>query len=422
MSMIFRNTVVAGGVALAALLASTASGSAHAQRALGGEFRVNTTTLGNQGSPAVASAADGGFVIVWESETAGGSLSDIYAQRFAADGSPLGSEFRVNTRIVGRQTNAAVAMNASGEFVVAWNSATHLAAGNGVFAQRFAADGSPLGSEFRVNNGERDIYALVGVAINASGAVVIVWPERSKSLPVATNMVIGLIVAQRYDAAGAPLGDAITVQSAPLNGLRVPGVGIDDSGGFVVAWNSDTQPGFITGTSSLGQFLGVFARRYDANGRALGPAFQADVVTAGITVDRPVIAVAPDGSFALAWQTNGSDYAPRGIVLRRYDANGVALAAPSTVDAARLARKPALSLNGAGQLVVAGHSDGLYLRRYDADGNATGAARHADGRSTVNAILQPAVAIDAAGGIVAAWQVLGLDGSGRGVYARRFAP
>jgi hypothetical protein len=407
------------------LAGSLLPGLAIANAALGDEFRVNTTTVGNQGSPVVASAADGRFVVVWEGDSPGSDLNDIYAQLYSAAGAKLGSEFRVNTTTAERQNNAAVAMNASGEFIVAWNSATHLAAHNGTFAQRFAADGRPLGGEFRVNSGERDIYSLVSVAINASGDFVIAWPERGGSLPVATNMVNGLVLAQRYDASGAPKGEPITVQNTPINSLRVPSVGIDDSGGFVVAWNSDAQAGYITQTSSLGLFLGVFARRYGADGKALGGAFQVDTSRSDISVDRPVISVAPNGSFAVAWQTTGSDYSSRGIMLRRYDANGAALGAPLAAEGAKLARKPAVSLNSAGQLVVAGHSDGLYVQVYGANTNngaAVAAAQRADGATTSNAILQPAVAIDANGGFVAAWQVLGLDGSGRGVYARRFAP
>ncbi len=44
---------------------------------VGGEFRVNTTTLGNQLSPAVASDAKGNYVVVWQSSD--GSGDGIYA-------------------------------------------------------------------------------------------------------------------------------------------------------------------------------------------------------------------------------------------------------------------------------------------------------------------------------------------------------
>lgn len=409
--------------ALACLLGAAATPTlALAQTALAPEFRVNTGTLGNQGSPGVAAAADGRFVVVWESDIGGTALNDIYAQLYSSAGAKVGSEFRVNAQTGERQTNAMVAMNASGDFVVAWNSATHDPATTGVFVQRYAADGSARGGAIRVNAGERDIYALTAVAIAPDGGFIVVWPERGKGLPVATNIVPSYIMAQRYTADGTPKEGPITVQTSFLNNLRVPTVGIDNQGGFVVAWNSDAQPGYITATSSLGQFMGVYARRYGADGKALGLGFQADANTSGISVDRPVIAVAPSGAFALAWQTNTTgDWSTPGVMLRRYDVNGNALAAPVAVDAGKLKRKPAIAMGASGQIAVAAHSDGLYVRRYSSGGSA-GATLRADGATTSNAILQPAVAIDASGRMIAAWQVDGLDGSGRGVYARRYGP
>lgn len=415
-------SILKQSIALACLCAGAAApGIAGAQTAVAAEFRVNTTTLGNQGSPSVASAADGRFVVVWESDSNGPSLNDIYGQRYSASGEKIGEEFRANSDTGERQSNAVVAMNASGEFVVAWNSATHLAATTGVFAQRYAADGTPRGAAFRVNSGERDIYALIGIAIAGNGDFMLTWPERGKSLPVATNIVPGYIMAQRYNADGSAKEAAITVQTSYINSLRVPSVGLDAQGGFVVSWNSDTQPGLLTPTTSLGQLLGVYARRYGADGKPLGPGFQVDVGASGVAVDRPVLAVAPDGSFALAWQTNAPDSSTLGIRMRRYDANGSALGAPVAVYAGKMQRKPAIAVDATGQIVVAGHSKGLFLRRYHADGTA-GTPIRADERTANYAILQPGVAMDASGRIVAVWQAGGLDGSGRGVYARQFNP
>jgi hypothetical protein len=409
--------------ALACVLGAAALPTlALAQTALAPEFRVNTTTLGNQSAPAVAAAADGRFVVVWESDTGSAALNDIYAQLYSSSGVKVGSEFLVNSETAERQTNAVVAMNASGEFVVGWNSATHLPASTGVFVQRYAADGSARGAAIRVNAGERDIYALTAVAIAPNGDFSVAWPERGKGLPVATNIVPSYIMVQRYNADGTIKEAPITVQTSFLNNLRVPSIGIDNQGGFVVAWNSDAQPGYITATSSLGQFLGVYARRYSAEGKALGLGFQVDAAVTGVAVDRPVVAVAPSGAFALAWQTNTTmDWSTPGVAMRRYDVNGSALSLPVTVDGTRLKRKPAIAMGASGQIAVAAHSDGLYARRYSSSGSG-GATLRADGATTSNAILQPAIAIDASGRMIASWQVDGLDGSGRGIYARRYGP
>ncbi|GAB1459274.1 hypothetical protein MASR2M50_10480 [Thauera sp.] len=68
-----------------------------------GEFRVNTATSGAQYEPAVAMLEGGGFVVTWRSDNQDGSGAGVYAQRYAADGSALGGEFRVNESIDGSQ-------------------------------------------------------------------------------------------------------------------------------------------------------------------------------------------------------------------------------------------------------------------------------------------------------------------------------
>ena len=70
----------------------------------------------------IAMADDGSFVAVWQS---GGNLDGngegIFAQRFDANGVTLGDEFLVNTTTTGNQTAPAIAMSgATGDFVVVW--------------------------------------------------------------------------------------------------------------------------------------------------------------------------------------------------------------------------------------------------------------------------------------------------------------
>ena len=91
---------------------------------LGSETLVNTTTDGSQDSnnvvmQAVASDADGNYVVVWHGPGIG---RDVYAQRFSADGTALGAEFTVNTFKASDQAMANVAMDAAGNFVIAWQS------------------------------------------------------------------------------------------------------------------------------------------------------------------------------------------------------------------------------------------------------------------------------------------------------------
>ena len=101
--------------------------------------------------PLVAMDADGDSVVVWNAPNTDGNGYGILAQRYDAVGSPVGSQFVVNTFTTGDQTLPRVAMNDTGAFVVIWHSAGQDGSSRGVYGQRFDASGASAGGEFRVN-------------------------------------------------------------------------------------------------------------------------------------------------------------------------------------------------------------------------------------------------------------------------------
>ena len=117
----------------------------------GTDIQVNTFTSSDQIYPSVTALTDGGFVVTWSSDGQDGSGYGIYGQRYAADGTPVGSEFRVNTYTSNDQVYSSVTALADGGFVVTWSSDGQDGSGYGIYGQRYAADGTPVGSEFRVN-------------------------------------------------------------------------------------------------------------------------------------------------------------------------------------------------------------------------------------------------------------------------------
>ncbi|MEX2140632.1 MAG: hypothetical protein WD894_15320, partial [Pirellulales bacterium] len=89
---------------------------------VGAEFQVNTITTDSQSFPSVAMDEAGNFVVTWTSLGQDGSSYGVYGQRYAADGSTLGGEFRVNTTTTESQDFPSVAMDEAGNFVVTWTS------------------------------------------------------------------------------------------------------------------------------------------------------------------------------------------------------------------------------------------------------------------------------------------------------------
>lgn len=60
--------------------------------------------------------------MTWTSFNYGDSSTGIFARRYDTAGAPRGSAFRVNTYTTGEQKHHAVTSDASGNFVVVWES------------------------------------------------------------------------------------------------------------------------------------------------------------------------------------------------------------------------------------------------------------------------------------------------------------
>src|SRR5262249_44866523 len=93
----------------------------HAGRAqkVGAEFRAGSYLPPTQFFPTVAVHPSGGFIVTWGGAGSSDSAG-VFAQRFSSSGSPLGGEFRVNTYTTGDQYFQSISTDGSGRFVVAW--------------------------------------------------------------------------------------------------------------------------------------------------------------------------------------------------------------------------------------------------------------------------------------------------------------
>ena len=89
---------------------------------VGSEFLVNTEIVNIQNQSVVTELANGDLVFSWRSQYQDGGLGGVYAQRFDADGIALGGEFKVNTTTVEAQRYPTITALEGGGFVVAWES------------------------------------------------------------------------------------------------------------------------------------------------------------------------------------------------------------------------------------------------------------------------------------------------------------
>jgi hypothetical protein len=220
--------------------------------AQGGEFRVNSPTARYGGYPSVASDASGNFVVVWEIATGNyysGMQSDIFGQRYDSAGSPLGTEFRVNSFTTEDQKDPSVASDAGGNFVVVWASIDQDGDAYGVFGQRYDNEGVAQGGEFRVNSFMTDSQRSPSVAADTSGNFVVVWASHDQDGD--TWGVFG----QRYDSEGVAQGDEFQINSYTIDEQGEPSVAATGTNEFVVVWESCC--------GQDGSTAGVFGQRFD---------------------------------------------------------------------------------------------------------------------------------------------------------------
>jgi len=378
----------------------------------GTEFRANSYTPNSQLDSSVAASGSGAFVVAWQSAVEDGSGFGIYAQRYAADGRAAGAEFRVNATTFRWQEQPAVAMDADGDFVVAWMNHENDFESD-VFARRYSATGAPLGGEIVVNTTRGGDQARPAVAMAPSGGFVVVWDAVAQD---------GDGSGRRFSAAGDALGGEFPVNTTTAGGQISPAVASEGAGGFVVAWKGP-------GASGAGDVTTAWARRFDAAGAPLGNDF---VVGSSpiATTEAPALAVAPDGAFLVAWGTysNAAGAFSGDVRARRYGPDGAPrggeFVANETIPGAQT--EPAAAVGADGDVIVAwtsyaadtGERD-IFARRFDADGQPLG------GDFRVNTAVEgiqstPSVACDAAGDCVVTWHSNTPNRTEFDVYAQRF--
>jgi autotransporter passenger strand-loop-strand repeat protein len=342
---------------------------------IGTEFQVNSQTTGGQWYPSVTGLANGGFVVTWQDGLAGyngsgsstlgdTSGSSVKAQLYAADGSKVGGEFLVNTQTTGSQATPVVTSLSNGGFVVSWQDQNSTS--GDIKAQIYSASGTPVGSEFLINSvtaNNQNTPAITGLP---NGGFVVAWTNQGSSAPD--------IKAQVYDASGAKVGSEFLVNSSNVYDQERASIATLGNGDFVVTWNDDrtgnwevrgqvfhpTASGaskvgseftvdtafynsrMVAGVTGLanGNFVISFedtsgevrAQVFTAGGAKVGSEFQVNTQTSGNQGFSSVTALT-SGGFVVTWSDEGTaDGSGSAIKAQVYDAAGNKLGAEYVVN------------------------------------------------------------------------------------------
>jgi Ca2+-binding RTX toxin-like protein len=224
-------------------------------------FRVNATTDNDQTNPAVAMQTDGSFIVVWESEQQDSSGSGIFAQRYTPRGRAIGPEFQVNTFIRRDQRNPVVAVNTTGQFVIAWESDRQDGSGTGIYARLYDQNGNPSGQPFQVNRSTRGDQSTPTIGMDAEGNFTIAWTSDSRDEDGSGSG----IYAQQFDLNGDRIGEVFRVNSTTEEDQSQPALATQSNGNFVVGWQSQTPSNSDDIGLGDGDGLGIFAQRYQGS-------------------------------------------------------------------------------------------------------------------------------------------------------------
>ena len=217
----------------------------------GGE--LDSAPVGPHEGPALATDAVGNQVVVWSAGAADGERR-VFAQRYSVEGAAAGETIEVSTPGTSARF-ADVAMEADGDFVIAWSGWEAADEGYEIYARRFEATGVPQAAPVRVNTLSVGSQSFPAVAVDDDGDTVIVY-----SSDEADGSGSG-IVAQRFDPTLTAVGEEIIANTYVAATQRDPAVAMSSDGSFVVTWTSPGQDGSGSG---------IFAQQFDSAGFPVG--------------------------------------------------------------------------------------------------------------------------------------------------------
>jgi Dockerin type I domain/Bacterial Ig domain len=361
------------------------------------DTKVNVSSPLGQTVPSVAMDANGDYVVAWNNQVHLGPnyLYDVEARVYNSAGVPQTGEIVV-AQTTG-DTRPSVAMDPNGDFVVAYqvlNITTYL---YGVSAQRFNLAGQAQGGVITINDGSSDSASgsLPKVAIDSAGDFTIAYQGYDSNSHG--------VFAQQFNSSGTAQGSIFRVNTPQTDNQGAPSIAMDSAGNFVIAW--------LDGGTA--QSAGVYAQRYNSSGVAQGGNTAISTVAGA---SDPSVAMEPTGQYVIAWQFTQTANTP-GIEAQRFDAGGNALTGvvPLSSPESYFQTNPTVAIDSEGDFVVAWESDGvngtasslgtILAQRVNSGGSLIGPTQFLPSTETTSGSQTGAmIASNAGGNAIIVWQ------------------
>ena len=214
---------------------------------LGSEFSIDIS-LSEVRDVRSASSANGTSVVVWSEDVGGGDFN-IFAQRFDTSNNSAGGPITVSDDS-DFESDADVAMDAAGNFVVVWERNIGNAGDLDVVYATYDSTGAQITSSVVASSGSTD-EANPKVTMNGAGIWTVAFEVGSLNGDD--------IFARRLDLDGDPQGSDIVVANNPFSHEEGPVIDGNTAGRFVIAYRLHT---------STADFL--YVKRYSPTGKLLG--------------------------------------------------------------------------------------------------------------------------------------------------------
>jgi hypothetical protein len=271
---------------------------------LGSNFRINDD--GNNFDhfyASVTSNFNGDFTAVW---TDGRNNSfDIFAQRCANTGNPLGQNFRINNDTAGTQWYPVISSDSIGNCAIAWMDYRNN--NPDIYCRLYDNQGNQLGNNFIVNDVSTGSHMYPFLTRNRHGDFIVAWmDDRNGNFD---------IYAQRFDYNGYLIGANFKVNDDNTSAAQgYPAVSIDLSGNFSIVWED-----------SRDENTNIYMQRYNSNGIPIDTNFRVDDDTSESDQYSPTIAYDPTGRQVVVWCDYRKEDDDLEIYAQAFQNNGVRL-------------------------------------------------------------------------------------------------
>ena len=204
---------------------------------IGGPTSVNSFEPDSQSRPRVACGQAGQCTVAWQSFGQDGDLNGIYARRIAADGSYASDEFAVNDVGTRDQNSPTVAMHPDGAFLIAWTDFQLDGDDGSVAFRRYAANGTALESPRLANLTTPGTQSTPSVAVDASNQWLLAWQAANQDGD-GSGIVLRAMASDGTLVPAERIANSVTAG----NQNRVSAA-VDADGDVLLAWNSEGQDG-----------------------------------------------------------------------------------------------------------------------------------------------------------------------------------